>query len=73
MRLVTVGTFNLETNYDFLEVWSWTNNAWVRSKRFTGTTGPTATDTFSGRYFYLKFVSDTSVTKSGFKVTAQYY
>ncbi|CAN5729749.1 hypothetical protein BH11MYX3_BH11MYX3_36260 [soil metagenome] len=72
MRLTTVGTFDLETNYDFLEVWSWVNNAWVRTKRFTGTVGPTWGDEFAGRYFYLKFVTDTSVQRAGFKVTAQY-
>lgn len=71
MRLQTVGTFDLEANYDFLEVWSWVNNAWVRTKRYTGTAGPTSADVFDGGFFYLKFVSDPSVTKAGFKVTAQ--
>jgi len=72
MRLVVNGTFNLERNYDFLEVWTWSSGAWTRARRYTGTTAPALTDTFPGRYFYLKFVSDASVTDQGFDVTAQY-
>jgi hypothetical protein len=72
MRLVVSGTFKLENNYDFLEVWTWTNGAWTRARRYTGTVGPALTDTFNGQYFYLKFVSDSSVTAHGFDVTAQY-
>jgi hypothetical protein len=71
LRLVPSGTFNLESGYDFLEVWTWNGSAWVKSKRYTGTVGPAATDTFTGTYFYLKFVSDVSVQNYGFKVTAQ--
>ncbi len=72
LRLAMTGVFSLENNYDFLEVWAWDGSAWVRVKRFTGTVGPSANDTFTGRYFYLKFVSDSSVTKEGFNVLAQY-
>lgn len=72
LRLTTTGTFNLEANYDFLEVWTWNGSAWARAKRFTGTAGPTANDEFVGKYFYVKFVSDSSVTKDGFNVSAQY-
>ena len=72
MRLVTAGAFNLEANYDFLEVWTWASGAWTRTKRYTGTVGPSATDEFPGQYFYLKFVSDPSVTREGFKVLAEY-
>ncbi len=72
MRLAMTGVFSLEQNYDFLEVWTWQNNAWVRSRRYTGTVGPAASDEFPGKYFYLKFVSDSSVTKEGFNVLAQY-
>jgi len=72
LRLVVNGTFKLENNYDFLEVWAWQSNAWTRVRRYTGTTAPALTDTFPGRYFYLKFVSDASVTDQGFDVTAQY-
>lgn len=72
MRLVMVGVFDLEANYDFLEVWTWQNSAWVRTKRFTGAVGPSVNDEFAGKYFYLKFVSDSSVTREGFSVLAQY-
>jgi len=72
MRLVPAGAFHLEANYDFLEVWTWASGAWTRTKRYTGTVGPSATDEFPGQYFYLKFVSDPSVTREGFKVLAEY-
>ncbi len=72
MRLVKTGTFDLENNYDFLEVWAWRNGAWTRLKRYTGTTGPALSEEFAGQYFQLKFVSDSSVTKHGFDVSAQY-
>ncbi|MGE0545608.1 MAG: Kazal-type serine protease inhibitor domain-containing protein [Kofleriaceae bacterium] len=71
LRLITQ-SFNLETNYDFLEVWSWRNGAWVRDARYTGTTGPAATDEFSGRYHYLRFVSDSSVVRPGFRITSEW-
>ena len=64
--------FDLETNYDFLEVWTWVNNAWTRTKRYTGAVGPSTNDEFPGQYFYLKFVSDSSVTRAGFNVLAEY-
>src|SRR5690348_15098796 len=54
LRLVTVGTFELENNYDFLEVWAWQNSAWVMIKRYTGTIGPALTEEFAGHYFHLK-------------------
>ncbi|MDB4961729.1 MAG: hypothetical protein JWP01_1728 [Myxococcales bacterium] len=72
MRLVTAAGFALEANYDFLEVWTWVNGAWVQKKRYTGATGPAATDEFPGRYHYLRFVSDSSVNKQGFRIDAQY-
>ena len=31
-----------------------------------------ANDEFPGQYFYLKFVSDSSVTRDGFNVSAEY-
>jgi hypothetical protein len=72
MRLNMTGVFNLETNYDKLEVWAWRNNAWVKVKTYTGTVGPAASEEFTGRYHYLHFVSDSSVTKHGFDLTSQY-
>ncbi len=77
LRFATVGTFQLEQGYDFLEVWRWsgstaTSGAWERIKRYTGNVGPTAADELTGKWFVLKFVSDSSVTKSGFNLTAQY-
>jgi len=71
MRLRQTG-FATEANYDFLEVWTWKNGAWTRVQRFSGTTGPSNTDEFAGQYFYLKFVSDSSVTKTGFTVFPEY-
>ncbi|HUQ07798.1 MAG TPA: Kazal-type serine protease inhibitor domain-containing protein [Kofleriaceae bacterium] len=72
MRLLWSGTFALETNYDFLEVHTWDGAKWVLTKRYTGTVGPGSTDEFTGRYFYLRLASDSSVTKHGFNVTVQY-
>jgi len=72
VRLVASGTFSLETGYDKLEVWAWRNGAWLKLKTFSGTTAPAATDEFAGEHFYLHFVSDSSVTKQGFEVTAEY-
>ena len=72
LRLVGARASRLEANYDFLEVWTWKNGAWVRVKRFTGTAGPAATEEFPGRYHYLRFVSDSSVTRYGFRVDAQW-
>ncbi len=72
LRLATTGTFRLESSYDFLEVWTWTNGAWQRARRYTGTTGPALTDTFAGRYFYLRFLSDSSVVDHGFTVSAEW-
>lgn len=72
LRLVVNGRFELENNYDFLEVYAWQNAKWVMVKRYTGTAGPALTDEFPGQYFYLRLVSDSSVTKYGFDVSAQY-
>ncbi len=71
MRL-NVASFDLEAGYDFLEVWSWTNNAWVLDHRYTGTTGPAKTEEFAGRYHYLRFVSDSSVNNAGFALTSDW-
>jgi hypothetical protein len=71
MRLVINGRFELEAGYDFVEVWAWQNGAWTQVKKYTGTVGPLPTDEFAGRYFYLKFVTDSSVTKYGFSLTAE--
>jgi hypothetical protein len=72
MRLRTASDFALENNYDFLEVWTWTNGAWKLAKRYTGSIGPTLTEEWTGRYFYLRFVSDVSVTKNGFALHAEW-
>lgn len=71
LRLVA-SSFRLETNYDFLEVWTWNGSAWARIARFTGTTGPSVTQEFPGRFHYLRFVSDSSVTDQGFRLDAEY-
>jgi hypothetical protein len=72
MRLRTASGFALENNYDFLEVWTWTNGAWKLANRYTGSNGPALTQEWTGRYFYLRFVSDSSVTKQGFAVAAEW-
>ena len=72
VRLVVNGTFDLERNFDFLEVYAWRNNQWTQIKRYTGTAGPALTDEHSGRYFYLRFVTDSSVTRHGFDVSAEW-
>ncbi len=72
MRLDNLRQFDLESGYDFLEIWSWQNGRWARVKRYTGTTGPGALDVFPGRYHWLHFVSDSSVVRTGYSVTAEY-
>jgi hypothetical protein len=72
VRLVVNGTFELERNYDYLEVYTWSGTRWDRVRRYTGTVGPALTDELVGRYHYVKIVSDSSVVKYGFDVTAQY-
>ncbi|MCB9562723.1 MAG: hypothetical protein H6709_03040 [Kofleriaceae bacterium] len=71
-RLVVSGAFELEQGYDKLEVWSWRNGAWTKIRTYTGTTGPALTDELTGAYHYLHFVSDSSVVKQGFTLTAEY-
>ncbi|MGE0868255.1 MAG: Kazal-type serine protease inhibitor domain-containing protein [Kofleriaceae bacterium] len=71
LRLITE-SFDLEAGYDFLEVWSWRNGTWVRDARYTGTAGPAATDELAGRYHYLRFVSDSSVNKAGFRIRSEW-
>ncbi len=71
LRLRQTG-FKTEAGYDFLEVWTWKNGAWAKIKSFSGSTGPALTDEFAGQYFYLKFVSDSSVTATGFSVFPEY-
>lgn len=71
IRLVKTGTFELENGYDFLEVWVWRNGAWTKIKSYTGTVGPAQTEELTGQYFYLKLVTDSSVTKYGFDVSVQ--
>jgi hypothetical protein len=72
VRLVANGTFDVEQGYDFLEVYSWRSSRWTLVKRYTGTSGPLLTDELTGRYHYLRFVSDSSVTRYGFDVSAEW-
>jgi hypothetical protein len=72
VRLVSTGSFNLEQGYDKLEVWRWSNGQWVKIKTYSGTAAPALADEFAGQYFYLHFVSDSSVTKWGFEIAAEY-
>jgi hypothetical protein len=71
LRLLPTGSFRLETGYDYLEVWTWQTGAWRRIKRYTGTTAP-AVEELPGRFHYLHFVSDSSVTDTGFVVDAEW-
>jgi hypothetical protein len=72
MHLTMTGVFDLEPGYDVLDVWTWKNGAWQRVKRYTGAVGPSASDVFEGRYHYLHFASDYSITGEGFSLGAQY-
>jgi hypothetical protein len=72
VRLIRTGTFELEQGYDFLEAYAWRNSQWTLVKRWTGTVGPAATEELAGRYFYLRFASDSSITKYGFDVSAEW-
>lgn len=71
LRLRTT-RFRTEPGYDKLEVWTWQNGAWMKVKTYSGTVGPALTDEFPGRYHYLRFVSDSSITASGVSVDAEY-
>jgi hypothetical protein len=72
VRIVVRGTFELERNYDYLEVYNWSGTVWTLARRYTGTAGPALTEEFPGRYHYVKIVSDSSITKHGFDIAAQY-
>jgi len=73
LRLVTLGTFNVEDGYDRLEVWTVRGADDVRlAGVFTGTKGPSASDVFPGTRFYVRFVSDASVRRHGFDIAADY-
>jgi hypothetical protein len=67
-----IASFATERNYDFLEVWTWTNGAWAKTKSYTGPVGTITTEEFPGRYFYLRFVSDSSVTGQGVTLDAEW-
>jgi hypothetical protein len=71
MRLRTT-RFATEANYDKLEVWSWKNGSWIKVATYTGTAGPALTTEFAGQYHYLKFVSDSSVTKAGVSLDVEW-
>ena len=71
LRLV-VSRFRLENTYDKLEVWTWKTNAWVKVKTYTGGVGPSATEEFPGRYHYVRFLSDSSVTDQGISLDAEW-
>jgi hypothetical protein len=71
LRLVAT-RFRLENHYDKLEVWTWTNGAWAKVRTYTGTAGPAVTDEFAGRYHYLRFVSDSTVTDQGVALDAEW-
>ena len=45
---------------------------WVVSKRYTGTTAPALTDELVGREFWLRLATDSTVTRYGFDLTAEW-
>jgi hypothetical protein len=59
------GRFELENGYDRLDVYTW-NGSWTKVASFTGTQGPTQDLELTGRYHWVQFVSDYSVTEYGF-------
>lgn len=69
---LSVSQFRTEAGYDKLEVWTYEGGAWVKSQTYSGSTGPALTQEFAGRYHYLRFVSDSSVTDSGVTLDAQW-
>jgi hypothetical protein len=71
VRLDTIGDFELENGYDFLELWTY-DGGWQKVATFTGAEGPTPNQVFAGQYHYLHFVSDYSVTGAGFNLVAEY-
>jgi len=73
LRLVAHLPFELERNYDFLEVYARdARGEWVVIKRYTGTTAPALTDELVGREFWLRLATDASVTRYGFDLTAEW-
>lgn len=68
---LSAASFDLEQGYDFLEVWSWSGGQWRLAHRYTGSDGPRE-DEYPGRYHYLHFVSDYSVTRWGFLLSAEW-
>jgi len=44
----------------------------VARRPFTGQAGPAATTEFPGRFHYLRFVSDSSVTDQGFRLDVEW-
>ncbi len=72
VRLEILEEFSLEDGYDFLDVWTWSGSSWRRVARFTGDETAGASYEFSGRFHYLHFVSDYSVTAHGFSLSASY-
>lgn len=71
LRLRTT-RFRTEAGYDKLEVWTWKNGAWALVETYTGSAGPALTDELPGRYHYLRFVSDSSVTAAGVALDAEW-
>ena len=84
VQLTTNGTFDIErgTNrngspraldqaYDQLTVWSYTDGEWKAVRTYSGRQGPNG-DIFPGRFHYVHFASDISVTRHGFDISASY-
>lgn len=69
---IELDRFSLESGYDFVDVWSWNGQSWFRAARLTGDEDSGTFYELGGRYHYLHFVSDYSVTGDGFAISASY-
>ena len=69
---IEIESFALESGYDVLDVWTWNGQRWFRSLRLTGDEPAGATYELGGRYHYVHFASDFSVTRDGFAIAASY-
>jgi hypothetical protein len=72
VRIEIQGTFSLEDGYDLLEIWSWNGGSWYKDLVLTANEASGNTYEVGGRYHYVHFVSDGSVTDHGFTLGASY-
>ena len=61
-------SFNLETNYDFLYIYDGDSASAIQIERLSGSSLPSVLRASSGAMF-IRFTTDSSVTKNGFSAT----